>query len=319
MTDPRGRVFLLFAVMGLFVIAFNIMPRQLWAAGVATYTAPGKMIPVGGHRLHLLCAGDGEPTVVLESGLGGNSLDWVRVQPKIAESNRVCTYDRAGYGWSELGPLPRTSERIADELYTLLNHAQIPGPYILVGHSFGGYSVRLFATQYPDETAGLILVDAAHEDQFSFFQQIGIARHTAGTNFMMSGPKIPENLPTETRAIAQSLVKTTDAFLALRGEMISFQRSAQQVRDSGPLPDVPMMVITRGKRVWPENEQGDQLETIWRNLQEDLATRTSYNRSSVGISHLFANNSGHYVHLDEPELIVNVVQDVVEAGRKTLF
>ena len=85
---------------------------------------------------------------------------------------------------------------------------------------------------------------------------------------MMSGPKVPENLPDEIRAVAQSLVETTDAFLALRGETISFRRSAQQVRDSGSLPDVPTVVITRGKRVWPDNEQGDRLESIWRNLAE---------------------------------------------------
>jgi pimeloyl-ACP methyl ester carboxylesterase len=165
----------------------------------------------------------------------------------------------------------------------------------------------------------LVLVDAAHEDQFSRFKQYGIARHSAGTNFMMSGPKVPENLPDETRAVAQSLVETTDAFLALRGETISFRHSAQQVRDSGSLPNVPTVVITRGKRVWPENEQGDRLESIWRNLQEDLAARASHSGSIIGVSHLFANKSGHYVHLDEPEVVVNVVHDVVEAGRNKLF
>ena len=310
---------LLCAMIIIILIASITLPERLYSAGVSDHAAPGEMVQVGEHRLHLLCMGDGGPTVVLESGLGGNSLDWVKVQPLIAKRNRVCTYDRAGYGWSELGPLPRTSERIADELHTLLERARIPGPYILVGHSFGGYSVRLFAVHFPNETAGLILVDAAHEDQFSHFKRYGIARHTAGANIMISGPKMPENLPEEAREVAQSLVETTDAVLALRGETLSFRRSAQQVRDSGALPDVPMVVITRGKRVWPENERGDRMESIWRDLQEDLALRALPVRSSVGASHLFAYESGHYIHLDEPELVVSVINDVVKAGRNKLF
>ena len=174
--DPSSKPSIMFTLAAFYLLSCVFMPERMEAAGVSTHAAPGEMVRVGQHRLHLLCMGEGEPTVVLESGLGGNSLDWVRVQPIIAEHNRVCTYDRAGYGWSELGPLPRTSERIADELHILLKRARIPGPYILVGHSFGGYSVRLFATHYANETAGLVLVDAAHEDQFSRFKQYGIAR-----------------------------------------------------------------------------------------------------------------------------------------------
>ncbi len=288
---------------------------QILAATMDTYPAPGLMVRVGEHRLHLYCTGRGEPTVVMDSGLGGNSLDWTRVQPEVAAYTRVCTYDRAGYGWSELGPLPRTSEKIADELHTLLKKAGVLGPYILVGHSFGGYNVRLFASRYPQETAGIILVDAAHEDQFKYFRRNGIVQHSAGASFMMSGPSIPNNLPDDVRPIAQAHVEKTKAFLALRGEMVSFQRSADQVSQSKPLPDVPFSVITRGKRVWPHTEKGNRMETIWSELQDDLATRISYHRNEADAYHIFAKQSGHYVHLDEPGVVVNAIRKLVNYGR----
>ena len=303
------------AVLVLFTsIAWT---SQAVAETASPLPAPGLMVRVGDHRLHLYCMGRGEPTVILDSGLGGNSLDWVSVQPGVAEYTRVCTYDRAGYGWSELGPLPRTSERIAEELHTLLERAGVLGPYVLVGHSFGGYNVRLFASQFPDTIAGVVLLDSAHEDQFMRFQKNGITRHTSGTNyFAASGPSIPENLPSEVRPLAQKLVEKSSAFMALRGEMISFRRSAEQVRQSGPLPDVPVMVITRGKRVWPHNERGNRLENLWRELQDDLATRTTYHRSEIAASHVLAKNSGHYVHLDEPGVVINAIRRVIESDQQ---
>ena len=184
----------------LALIASLVLTSHAIADIAGSSPAPGLMVRVGDHRLHLYCSGRGEPTVILDSGLGGNSLDWVSVQPGVAEYTRVCTYDRAGYGWSELGPLPRTSKRIAEELHTLLERAGVAGPYVLVGHSFGGYNVRLFASHYPEKTAGVILLDSAHEDQFMHFSKSGITRHTAGNNyFAASGPSIPENLPAEVR------------------------------------------------------------------------------------------------------------------------
>ena len=196
------------------------------------------------------------------------------------------------------------------------NKPGVPGPYVLVGHSFGGYSIRLFASHYPDDTAGIILLDAAHEDQFKQFRKNGIAQHTAGVTFMMSGPAVPDNLPDDIRPLALKLVQSTNSYLALRGEMISFQHSAKQVRESGPMPDVPYVVITRGKRVWPSTERGDRMETIWKELQDDLATRTLYHRSDVDSAHLIAKNSGHYVHLDEPDMVVNTIRKLVESGRR---
>ncbi len=131
----------------------------------SSYPPPGKLVDIGGFRLHINCTGEGGPAVILDSGLGGNSLEWSLIQPKLAKFIHVCSYDRAGQGWSDESPLARTSQNIVDELHRLLHKAEVPGPYILVGHSSGGINMRLYASRYPNEVAGVVLVDSAHEDQ----------------------------------------------------------------------------------------------------------------------------------------------------------
>jgi pimeloyl-ACP methyl ester carboxylesterase len=120
---------------------------------------PGKFVNLGTHRLHLLDEGRGRPTIILEAGLMSTNLSWTDLRRKLAESYRVVCYDRAGLGWSDIGPMPRTAERIVEELHSLLDRAAIPGPYVLVGHSFGGLTMPLFAARYPEQTAGMVLVD----------------------------------------------------------------------------------------------------------------------------------------------------------------
>ena len=127
------------------------------------YPAPGEMVSVSGHNLHIYCTGkpSGGPTVVMDAGLGGGVLDWQTVQPKVATFARVCSYDRSGLAWSESGQNPRTSQRIVKELHALLSECRRGGPYVLVGHSFGGANVQLYASEYPEEVAGMVLVDSA--------------------------------------------------------------------------------------------------------------------------------------------------------------
>ena len=129
------------------------------------YPPPGEMVDVGGYSMHLYCTGEGgAPTVVMDSGAGGSMLDWQLVQPEVARFARVCTYDRGGAGWSEPGAQPRTSQQFVEELHTLLGNAGVQGPYVLVGHSLGGTNMQLYASQYSDEVAGMVLVDSALED-----------------------------------------------------------------------------------------------------------------------------------------------------------
>src|ERR1700689_1482175 len=126
----------------------------------------GRLVDVGGYRLMLNCTGVGSPTVILESGFGDVSIEWRAVQPQIAKFSRVCSYDRAGYGGSDPGPMPRTSLQIARELHALLKNAGEIPPYVLVGSSFGGYNVRVYNGLYPNEVAGIVLADATQEDQY---------------------------------------------------------------------------------------------------------------------------------------------------------
>jgi pimeloyl-ACP methyl ester carboxylesterase len=113
------------------------------------HPAPGQLVDIGSHRLHLWCRGTGSPVVGLEAGGAGNVLEWSRVQPDVAKTTRVCSYDRAGFGWSDLGPNPRSAAQIVVELHALLQAAHVPGPYVLTAHSIGGLYVRLYASTYP--------------------------------------------------------------------------------------------------------------------------------------------------------------------------
>ena len=122
---------------------------------------PGQVVDIGTHRLHIRCEGEGTPAVIFDAALGASSLSWSLVQPEVARVTRACSYDRAGFGWSEAGPLPRTASRIADELHALLRRAAVRPPYILVGHSFGGLVMRLSAARHRDEVAGLVLIEPA--------------------------------------------------------------------------------------------------------------------------------------------------------------
>ena len=132
---------------------------------LAATPAPGALVDVGGHRLHIWCIGSGSPAVILETGLGGTFPGWGLVQPEVARFTRVCSYDRAGMGYSDSGPSPRTTRRASHELAELLTRAGISDPVVLAGASLGGFTVRVFATDYPDRAAGLVLVDASHENQ----------------------------------------------------------------------------------------------------------------------------------------------------------
>ena len=130
------------------------------SADTIAYPAPGQLVDVGGHRLHLNCTGSGSPTVVLEPGLGETSMGWAWIAPAVAADTRVCVYDRAGRGWSEAADDQQRGADVAAELHTLLHRGNVPGPYVLAGHSFGGLYVRSFAAQFPDEVAGMVLVDS---------------------------------------------------------------------------------------------------------------------------------------------------------------
>jgi pimeloyl-ACP methyl ester carboxylesterase len=278
---------------------------------VSEHPAPGAMISVGSHRLHLHCLGSGAPTVVLEAGLGGTAMEWVRVQEPLSRRFRTCAYDRAGYGWSERGPLPRRSATLAAELHRLLQRAGESGPYVLVGHSFGGYNVRLFAARYPGEAAALLLLDASHERQHDRFEALGLstAPRRGGIVWSTGRGEVPSAMPQALKPLARSLAATPRARLALGAEAAELRQSADQVAAAPVRRDLPVAVISRGRREWPDTEAGRRLERTWRELQLDLAGRVGSG------THAIASRSGHFVQLEQPELVIRAVGTLVERLR----
>jgi pimeloyl-ACP methyl ester carboxylesterase len=159
---------LVFLVIGAAAAGAGYQAVGTWL-GARRFPQRGKSVQVGQMKLNIDCSGDrsglASPVVILDSGMGVPAVGWITVQPEVAKFARVCSYDRAGYGWSDAGPEPRTSVQIAKELKALLNAAGEMGPYVMVGHSFGGFNVRVFTELYPVDVLGVVLVDGAHEDE----------------------------------------------------------------------------------------------------------------------------------------------------------
>lgn len=302
-----------FLLAAALTVAGLIGPGALAASPVASSSSvPGKLVDIGGFRLHINCEGEGVPTIIFDSGVGGFSLEWDRIQNVLARRTRVCSYDRAGYGWSDLGPLPRTSERITRELHTLLAKAEVSGPYILAGHSFGGYTAQLFARNYPDETAGLVLIDASHPEQIERLpkrKQGKAQRARPRSNSHVVSWFFPHpNFPDENALVAQRIMQGWQHKTTWREEMTVFPVSAKQVQSSRPMPKVPVVVLTRGRSFWPGYSNGDETEKIWMELQDEL--------SQLGSNpvHLIAERSGHVIHLDQPGIVISAMQTMLDAN-----
>jgi pimeloyl-ACP methyl ester carboxylesterase len=252
-------------------------------------------VDVGGYHLYLQCLGTGSPTVVLEAGLDEPAEAWGLVPAAVARFTRVCAYDRAGVGGSDAGPRPRTSATIATALHTLLHRAGIPGPYVLVGHSIGGFHVRVYAHRYPGEVVGLVLVDASHPDQ--------LVRELA---------VLPPYRPGENPALTAGRADL-DNVQPDPQEGFAWVPSAEQVRATGPLGALPLVVLTRGHSPLPSSFPAGtraRLEGVWRVLQDELAGL------STRSAHVLARQSGHFIQLDQPALVVGAIQQVVTAVRR---
>ena len=272
------------------------------------YTAPGKLVDVGGHKLHYVVQGDGTPVVVIDAGMDQASYDWTPIQEKMAEFATVMCFDRAGHGWSEPGPLPRTSQQNVKELRTLLKKANLPAPYILCGHSYGGITMRLFASLYPEEVSALVLVDAANYDPFPDDAPvstppapISIARNTA----FLGTPRIVTRLVYASRGkegvelspMRMAIHSRTKEWETLYQEWTGQENWREVRRMIRPLGDLPVTVIT-----------GDQNELYdwWPEAQEALATSVSDNVEWVRL------DCGHLVNDERPDAIVSAVRDILE-------
>jgi pimeloyl-ACP methyl ester carboxylesterase len=303
----RWTVRILVGLCGLIVLAGlsgatyqSLATRQ----DLAATPPPGHLVDIGGYRLHLWCTGDGAPAVILDAGLGGTSADWGFVQPDVARFTRVCSYDRAGMGYSDPGPSPRTARRIAGELAELLGRSGIGGPLVLVGASSAGFNVRVFASDHSERVAGLVLVDVSHEDQahqvprmarfVPLLSIVGVLR-LFGVSF---GPRV-ESLAPSTQRFARATSFRATGYQAAADEIIHIRESAAEVRNSRRKLTVPVLVITGGRGA-DEN---------WRRLQRDQASL-----SEQGCV-IIAQQSGHVVSVDQPKVVVDAIRTVVENAR----
>jgi pimeloyl-ACP methyl ester carboxylesterase len=281
---------------------------------------PGQLVDIGGYRLHLYCTGEGSPTVILESGGGNPWLSWYKVQPQVAQFTRVCSYDRAGLGWSDPSPQPRTTKVIAEELHTLLHNAGIAGPFVLVGHSLGGMDARMFAAQYPSEVVGMVLVDSSHPDQEERFPPE--ARKLSGaTRYVIRGmqltlpiglPRVLASraVPPEVRPEYCAIFCRQQYFAAVLAEVAAQRENSAQVRALGSLGDLPLMVLSHDpeKVKFPGNLT-EPVNRAWGEMQEELA-----HLSTNGV-HLVVKGSSHDIPIDKPEAIADSIRGVVAKAK----
>lgn len=288
----------------------------------------GQLVDVGGYRMHIACSGAGGPTVLLEAGAGGFGLHWALVQPAVAEQTRVCVYDRAGLGWSDPSPRPRTPAVMAEELHTLLHRAGVDGPFVLVGHSLGGPIVRQFALAHPQEVAGMVLVDSASEQQIARFPEairaagegqllpLRLMNLAASSGLLALNPALlpaPAQLPAETATSIQALMASSGKVIStLRAEVTAAKEDLTAPLST--LGDIPLVVLRHGRSelraegaITPELVQ--QYEAIWAQMQGELGALSTRGRVVV------AEDSGHMIPLERPDLVTAAIEEVLSAAR----
>jgi pimeloyl-ACP methyl ester carboxylesterase len=327
-------VILLAGFIGL-AIAAGLLYQAIEARRSArAYPPPGDEIDVDGQRLHVVCAGTGPPAVLFESGIAASSLSWTHVQPRVAAFARTCAYDRAGLGWS--GPLrtPRSVDRMIVELRAVLRRAAPPEPVVLVGHSFGCFLILAYALQCPDDVAGLVLLDPPTEWQHArgtrarllwggiqlsrvggLLARVGIVR--ASLALLTGGaPGVPRafvrvfgpaaartvehlvgevrKLPPEVHPVVQALWCQPKCFRAMAEHLAALQETADAASRVSTLADIPVAIVSAG----------DQPPAVIAQHQQ-LARLSSRRR------HVVAAKSGHWIQFDQPDLVVDVVRDMV--------
>jgi pimeloyl-ACP methyl ester carboxylesterase len=345
------QIFLLLAVLNSTV---PISGWQLASSGLSPgdiyYAQPGQLVDAGGFRLNLYCMGSGSPAVVFDSGWEDWAPAWSTVQPRIAKWTRACSYDRAGAGFSNPGPMPRTSVRIAKELRTALHRSGIPGPYILVGNAFGGDNVRTFADLYMDEVAGLVLDDADSDDlepkamrEETHRRHAGIPsdlrdcrnaiaehkplpalrsrpgqpQHTCAQQFFRGLPEAewsPE-LNAKLLEIAQTKVAMYDAYASEMEQTAADEVYLQQHPRS--FGSRPIRVLTSGnhgvghlERKPPDTPEHLKYE------QETTLAQARWLTLSSNSKQIFTRNSSEYIQFDEPETLINAVREVYDLATR---
>jgi pimeloyl-ACP methyl ester carboxylesterase len=304
------------------------------------YPPPGKLVDIGGLRLHINCTGEGSPAVIMEAGPNDSSVIWQLVQPQISRFTRACSYDRAGFGWSDAPNEPRSSLNIANELARLLTRAAVPGPYVLVGHDFGTLDLRVFAARHRQEVAGMVFVDSVHPDIHNrppFSRPPGTRdrfhRFVSAAFYQAMIWTVPLGLPRllgwcRNNFTFPNQPKQWDRFVpeaaAQYCRLQSWRAEEAQVTDengssfanAGPLGDMPLIVLSHDPQV--NDFRGFfspadlvKAERAWMEMQGELLTLSSRSKWMV------AKGSEHWIQIHRPELVAAQVQEIVNDARGT--
>ncbi len=310
-----GRILLVVLILFLGLITYMLVRESIARSKYrAEYPPPGQMVSLETHSVHLYCVGSGSPTVIFEADLDQyGSLSWDSVQGEIGEFTRACSYDRAGIMWSEPGPLPRDGGMIASELGAVLDAAGEDGPYVLVGHAFGGAYIRIFAGQNPDDVCGMVLVESSHPEMLTRFEEYGVVSEIPDKNIrplilLLSHLGMPGRYKGNLYHLSPDVYDPVQAFLpesslAWFDEKVEAPNTLAQAGQVEYLGDFPLIVIATAR---PSSTvaQGQILQDLWLELQQELLLLSE--NSEIRIY-----EDGHYPQLQSPELIIEAIQDVL--------
>ena len=281
------------------------------------YPMPGRLVKVGDGYMHLYCIGTGSPTIVLDSGLGDSFVEWAKVQRDLSTFDRVCSYDRAGMGYSDPTNGPRNSLAFASELHALLHNAEVRSPYLLVGHSMAAFDIRMYQANYPSDVIGLVFVDGSHPEQL---QRLPPEMHVMDPQWIRQG-RLWEFLTPLGVARLRGICGDDPEVRAVEctfndarenaEERTSFRQSAEQAELAPTKLKIPVLVVSHDP-----NKDADDLSpevklryaVAWTAMQNELAALSQKS------THLVAKGSGHYIQTESPDLLVSSIHSFIEGA-----
>jgi pimeloyl-ACP methyl ester carboxylesterase len=311
-----GRIVLVVLILFLGLVTFLLIRESIARSKYrAEYPPPGRMVSLDTHDIHLYCVGTGGPTVVFESDLDQyGSLSWDSVQGEIGKFTRACSYDRAGILWSEPGPRPRDGEMIASELAAILDAAGEDGPYVLVGHAFGGAYARIFVGQNPEAVCGMVLVDSSHPDQLTRFAEVGLEKEIPPKQIrplilLLSHLGMPGRFKGNIYNLSLDVYDPVQAFLpessmAWFDETVEAPNTLAQAGQYEHLGDIPLIVLAAARS--SQDPQNQDLQREWLELQQELTLLSDNSEIRM------LEEAGHYIQFDQPTAVIEAVRDVVQ-------